>query len=63
MMDPKIKRVLLLGVSCFLSTAGIFLLMAALGVLGHLPMAAGMAGFAVCTVLSFVAILFAFRQS
>ena len=61
-MDPKRKRALLLGVSCFLSTLGIFLLAAALGILGHLPMAAGIAGFAVCTVLSFAAILFAFRH-
>ena len=61
-MDPQRRRVLFLGLSCFLSTLGVFLLMAALDVLGHLPMAVGIAGFAACAVLSLVSIIFAFRQ-
>lgn len=61
-MDNRKKRALLLGLSFMLSTLGLFLLMAGLGILGSIPRWAGIAGFAVTAVLSFAACFFAARM-
>ena len=61
-MNQRQKRVLLLGLAVMLNTVGLFLLLGALGVIGNIPMAAGIAGFAVTAVLSLTASIFAFRN-
>ena len=61
-MEPRKKRVLLLGLSCFLNTVGLFLLMAAFDVLGSVPKAVGIGGFAAAAVLSLVCCILAVRS-
>ncbi len=61
-MDFRKKRALLLGLSVMLNTLGLFLLLGAFGIVGSVPMAVGIAGFAVTAVLSLIACVFAFRR-
>ena len=61
-MDPRKKRVLFLGLSVMLNTVGLFLLHGAFGIIGSVPMAVGIGGFAATAVLSMALCFLAFRN-
>ena len=61
-MDFRKRRALPLGLSVMLNMIGLFLLLGAFGVVGSVPLAVGIAGFAVTAGLSLIACIFAFRR-
>ena len=58
-MDRKVRFLLLISLSVMLNVIAVFLLLGAFEILGSIPRIPGIAGFAVCVILSGVASLFA----
>ncbi len=61
-MDPRRKRVLFLGLAVMLDTVGLFLLLGVFGIIGSVPAAVGIGGFAVTAVLAMALCFLAFRN-
>ena len=61
-MDPRRKRVLFLGLAVMLDTVGLFLLLGGFGIIGNIPAAVGIGGFAVTAVLAMTLCFLAFRN-
>ena len=58
-MDRKVRFLLLISLSVMLNVIAVFLLLGAFEIFGSVPRIPGIAGFAVCVILSGVASLFA----